>query len=91
MHDVYRDIITIENKNGNQENYSVEALFEMKGQSYAMLKSDRDNQTIVMKVEEEGTDQYLVSIKNDKDHNSLLDAYQIAVEGTENLEPYQEQ
>jgi hypothetical protein len=89
MHDVYRDSITIEDENGNQEQYSVEALFEMKGNSYAMLKSDNTNHTIVMKVEEEGSEQYLVSIGSEKDFDSILDAYQIAVEGTENLEPDQ--
>lgn len=83
MHDVYRDIITIEDENGNQEEYSVEALFEMKGHSYAMLKSDNTNHTIVMKVEEEGNEQYLVSIRNEEVHDSILDAYEIAVEGTD--------
>lgn len=86
MHDVYRDIITIEDENGKQVQYSVEALFEMKGHSYAMLKSDNTNHTIVMKVEEEGDDQYLVNIRNEEDHDSILDAYEIAVAGTENLE-----
>ncbi|WP_421383974.1 DUF1292 domain-containing protein [Bacillus salacetis] len=90
MHDVYRDSITIEDVNGKQEQYSVEALFEMKGNSYAMLKSEAANHTIVMKVEEEGNEQYLVSIGNEKDYDSILDAYQIAVEGTENLEPEQQ-
>ncbi|WP_409253215.1 DUF1292 domain-containing protein [Bacillus sp. SCS-153A] len=89
MHDVYRDIITIEDENGRQEQYSVEALFEMKGRSYAMLTSENTNHTVVMKVEEEGDDQYLVRIKNEKDYDSILDAYQIAVEGTEYLEPEQ--
>jgi hypothetical protein len=86
MHDVYRDSITIEDKNGNQEQYSVEALFDMKGSSYAMLKSESTNHTIVMKVEEEGDEQYLVSIRDEEDYHSILDAYQIAVEGTEDLE-----
>ncbi|WP_113930429.1 DUF1292 domain-containing protein [Bacillus sp. P14.5] len=86
MHDVYRDMVTVEDENGQREDYTVEALFEMKGVSYAMLKSDQSNHTIVMKVEEEGNDQYLVSIKNEEDVDSILDAYQVAVEGTENLE-----
>ncbi|MGM0846280.1 MAG: DUF1292 domain-containing protein [Bacillota bacterium] len=86
MHDVYRDMVTIEDENGQQEEYTVEALFEMKGESYAMLKSDPSNHTIVMKVEEEGDDQFLVSIKNEEDVDSILTAYQVAVEGTEDLE-----
>jgi hypothetical protein len=86
MHDVYRDTITIEDENGRQEKYMVEALFEMKGGSYAMLKSDNNDHTIVMKVEEEGPEQYLVNIKNEEDYESILAAYEIAVEGTGNLE-----
>jgi myo-inositol-hexaphosphate 3-phosphohydrolase len=86
MHDVYRDMVTVEDENGQREDYTVEALFEMKGRSYAMLKSDHSNHTIVMKVEEEGDDQYLVSIKNEEDVDSILDAYQVAVAGTEDLE-----
>jgi hypothetical protein len=88
MHDVYRDTITVEDGCGIQEEFTVEAMFEMKGQSYAMLKSAR-NQTIVMKVEDDGGEQYLVNIKSQEDFHSILDAYQIAVEGTEGLEPQQ--
>ncbi|WP_456272017.1 DUF1292 domain-containing protein [Bacillus sp. AK031] len=90
MHDIYRDTITVEDGCGIQEEFTVEALFEMKGHSYAMLKSAR-NQTIVMKVEEDDEEQYLVNIKSQEDYHSLLDAYQVAVEGTETLEPDQPQ
>lgn len=85
MHDIYRDKITIEDESGKQEEYSVEALFKMKGSSYAMLNA-ADNHTIVMKVEEEGSEQYLVNIKNQQEYHSILDAYQVAVEGTDELE-----
>jgi hypothetical protein len=73
-----RDYITIEDERGNQKEYAVEALFQMEEESYALLTSSEE--TIVMKVEGEEGDQYLVGISNPLESEAILDAYQIAVE-----------
>ncbi|WP_423406800.1 DUF1292 domain-containing protein [Heyndrickxia sp. MSNUG] len=76
--DSIRDLVTVVDENGIQRQYEVEALFEMKDDSFALLR-DREG-TVLMKVEEKGGEQYLVGLNNDIEKTNLLDAYQIAVD-----------
>jgi hypothetical protein len=76
--DSIRDLVTVRDEHGNQRQYEVEALFEMKGESYALLRGGED--TILMRVEYQGGEQYLVGLNNDIEISYLLDAYQIAVD-----------
>lgn len=78
MRDDERDYITIEDDKGNRKEYAVEALFDMEEESYALLKSGTE--TIVMKVEGEAGDQYLLGISDPAESEAILDAYEIAVE-----------
>mgnify|MGYP003579043541 CR=1 FL=1 len=78
MHDEPRDYITIKDEQGNLKDFAVEALFEMEGKSYALLAAE--DETMVMQVEGEEGDQYLVGISDPVESQSILDAYQIAVE-----------
>lgn len=73
-----RDPITIRDENGNEKQYLVEALFDVNGEDYALLQNEED--TILMKVEEDNGEQYLVGLDDPEKTQSLLDAYQIAVE-----------
>jgi hypothetical protein len=77
MQDELRDYITIEDENGNRKEYAVEALFDMEDEFFALLKAE--DVTIVMKVEGEEGDQYLVGISDPIESEAILDAYQIAV------------
>ena len=77
MHDETRDYITIKYNQGHLKDFAVEALFEMEGNSYALLAAD--DITMVMQVEGEEGDQYLVGISDPVESQSILDAYQIAV------------
>ncbi|MCM3766867.1 DUF1292 domain-containing protein [Neobacillus niacini] len=78
MNNEPRDYITIEDEDGNQKQYAVEALFDMEEESYALLKAD--DETLVMKIEGEEGNQYLVGISNPEESEAILAAYQIAVE-----------
>ena len=78
--DTIRDLITIEGENGEQLSYEVEAMFDMKGETFALLRTGDD--TVLMKVEEDQTGQHLVNIKDKTVKASILDAYQIAVEAS---------
>ncbi|MDT8861120.1 DUF1292 domain-containing protein [Alkalihalobacillus sp. MEB130] len=78
MEDQVRDQITIEDENGEVRDYSVEALFDMEDHSYALLTSNED--TLLMRVEEEEDEQYLVGITDPEERESILSAYEIAVE-----------
>lgn len=78
MRDDERDYITVEDERGEQKEYAVEALFDMEEESYALLKSGTE--TIVMKVEGEEGDQYLLGISDPSESEAILDAYEIAVE-----------
>ncbi|KAA9023641.1 DUF1292 domain-containing protein [Niallia endozanthoxylica] len=60
--DSLRDLVTIEDEKGQQISYEVEALFEMQGESYALLRNQND--TVLMKVEEDEKGQHLVPIAN---------------------------
>lgn len=73
-----RDYITIEDENGHRKDYAVEALFDMEEEYYALLKAE--DETIVMKVEGEEGNQYLLGISEPSESEAILDAYQIAVE-----------
>ncbi|MGA9228076.1 MAG: DUF1292 domain-containing protein [Mesobacillus sp.] len=76
--DSIRDLVTVVDENGIQRQYEVEALFEMKGESFALLRDPEG--TVLMKVEEKGDEQYLVGLNNDIEKTYLLEAYQIAVD-----------
>jgi hypothetical protein len=77
-HDEQRDFVTIEDEYGIEKQYAVEALFEMEGNSYALLRAN--DETILMRVEDDGDEQYLVGLSDPEERESILDAYQIAVE-----------
>jgi uncharacterized protein YrzB (UPF0473 family) len=75
-----RDYITVEDEGGVEKQFSVEALFDIEDQTYALLKSDEDlNDTIVMQVENEEDEQYLVGIDDPDKTEMVLEAYEIAV------------
>ena len=77
MGDEPRDYITIEDDVGNRKEFAVEALFDMEDESYALLAAE--DETIVMKIEGEEGNQYLVGISDPLESEAILDAYQIAV------------
>lgn len=79
--DPVRDTITISDEDGNMKEFFVEGLFTTDEESYALLSSDKD--TILMRVEETGDDQYLVGITDPDERDSILDAYQIAMEAAD--------
>lgn len=76
--DSIRDLVTVTDDRGGQRQFEVEALFDMNGESYAMLRDEEG--TVLMKVEEQGGEQYLVGLDSDIEKSQLLDAYQIAVD-----------
>ena len=75
-----RDYITIEDTEGNEKQFAIEALFDVEDQSYALLASE--DETILMRVEddEEEEGQYLVGITDSGEIETILSAYQIAVD-----------
>jgi len=75
-----RDFITIEDEKGIEKQYAVEALFDMRNQTYALLQSN--GEALLMRVEDEKGEQYLVGLTDSEERDSILDAYQIAVEAT---------
>ena len=76
--DSIRDLVTVTDDRGKERQFEVEALFEMNGESYAMLRDEEG--TVLMRVEEQGGDQFLVGLESDMEKSDLLDAYQIAVD-----------
>jgi uncharacterized protein YrzB (UPF0473 family) len=77
MHEI-RDQITIEDDDGNEKEYNVEALFDMADDSYALLSSSEE--VILMRIEEYEDEQTLVGITNPEEKASILAAYALAVE-----------
>ena len=70
----------IKNEKGIEKQYAVEALFDMRNQTYALLQSN--GEVLLMRVEDEKGEQYLVGLTDSEERDSILDAYQIAVEAT---------
>ncbi|WP_100408052.1 DUF1292 domain-containing protein [Bacillus solitudinis] len=76
------DQITIVDDTGLEQDFLVEALFEMKGQSYALLSAEED--MLLMRVEvEQDNEQYLVDVSEQEIEN-ILAAYEIALDADEN-------
>jgi uncharacterized protein YrzB (UPF0473 family) len=75
--DETKDYITIEDEQGSEKQFAVEALFEMEEESYAIIKSE--DETLLMRVEQDGEEQYLVGINDQNKRDAILDAYEIAV------------
>ncbi|GEN45063.1 DUF1292 domain-containing protein [Alkalibacillus haloalkaliphilus] len=78
MNEGHEDIITVYDEEGLEKEFSVAGMFDMHEQSYALLKDE--NEVFVMRVEEEGDDQYLVKITDPDERASILEAYEIATE-----------
>ncbi|MBP3950447.1 DUF1292 domain-containing protein [Bacillus suaedae] len=72
-----RDVITISDESGNETDFSVEALFDMNDDTFALLRDGEE--TVLMKVENEESEQYLVGI-TEEEKESVLVAYEIAVQ-----------
>ncbi|QOY34987.1 DUF1292 domain-containing protein [Anaerobacillus isosaccharinicus] len=77
MHEI-RDQIIIEDDDGNEKEYNVEALFDMADESYALLSSNEE--VILMRIEEYEDEQTLVGVTNPEEKASILSAYALAVE-----------
>lgn len=76
-----RDRITISDEQGNEKEFYVEALFNMDDEDFAIISSS--DETLLMKVEGKGDEQYLVGISNPDKRDAILDAYQIAMEAAD--------
>ncbi|WP_088105396.1 DUF1292 domain-containing protein [Halalkalibacter urbisdiaboli] len=77
------DRITIVDDTGVEKDFLVEALFDMEGESYALLSANQDEEMLLMRVEEdEDKEQYLVDVSEEEVEN-ILAAYHIAVEADE--------
>lgn len=76
--DSIRDLVTVVDDKGIQRQFEVEALFEMNGESFAMLRNQEG--TVLMRVEEQNGQQFLVGLNDEIEKSNLLDAYQIAVD-----------
>lgn len=72
-----RDKITIKDENGIEQECTVEALFDVNDESYALLQLGTDE--ILMKVEEEQGEQILVGVDDPNRKADILDAYDIAL------------
>lgn len=80
-HDHERDLITVEDNDGNKKQFIVEALLAIEEDTYALLRSEHElDHAIVMQVENEDDEQYLIGINDPRKKTMVLDAYEIAVE-----------
>lgn len=79
-HDSIRDLVTVKDDKGKERQFEVEALFDMNEESYAMLRDEEG--TVLMKVEEQGGEQFLIGLESNIEKSQLLDAYQIAVDAS---------
>lgn len=80
-HEFERDWITVEDDDGNKKQFVVEALLAMEENTYALLRTENElDHAIVMQVENEDDEQYLIGINDPLKKTMVLDAYEIAVE-----------
>ncbi|MGG3798806.1 DUF1292 domain-containing protein [Metabacillus fastidiosus] len=75
-----RDYIMVEDEDGTEKQFAVEALFDIEDKTYAFLRSEEDKEdTIVMEVEDDENGQYLIGIDDPEEINIVLDAYEVAL------------
>ncbi|MED4531655.1 DUF1292 domain-containing protein [Metabacillus fastidiosus] len=75
-----RDYILVEDEDGTEKQFVVEALFDIEDKTYAFLRSEEDKEdTIVMEVEDDGSGQYLIGIDDPEEVNMVLDAYEVVL------------
>jgi uncharacterized protein YrzB (UPF0473 family) len=85
--DIYRDKIVVLDENGDEKEFSIEALFDMKDKTYVLLRSEQDgNNTFVMQVENTDDGQFLTGISDPSKRDMVLDAYEIAVDANPETE-----
>lgn len=76
-----RDIITVQDENGEEKQLSVEALLAIDSETYALLTSkEKLNDTYIMQVKNEEDGQYLIGIDDPTITSMVLDAYEIAID-----------
>ncbi|HZH61939.1 MAG TPA: DUF1292 domain-containing protein [Metabacillus sp.] len=75
-----RDIITVQDENGEEKQLSVEALLAIDSETFALLTSkEKLNDTYIMQVKNEEDGQYLIGIDDPTITSMVLDAYEIAI------------
>lgn len=85
--DAFRDKIVVLDEDGDEKELSIEALFDMKDKTYALLSSEQDgSDTFVMQVENTDEGQFLTGISDPSERNMILDAYEIAVDANPETE-----
>ncbi len=72
------DHIIVVDEQGYRKEYAVEALFDMRDESYALLKSGND--MIVMRIVVENGQQILSGINDPIESEAILDTYQFVVQ-----------
>lgn len=72
------DHIIVEDEQGYRKEYAVEALFDMRDESYALLKSGND--MVVMRIVVENGQQILSGINDPIESEAILDTYQFVVQ-----------
>ncbi|MFC7061458.1 DUF1292 domain-containing protein [Halobacillus seohaensis] len=78
MTDEREDFIGIQDENGHEMDLAIAAQFDMDEQSYALLKEN--DEAFLVRVETKGDEQYLVNVTDPTEKESILDAYEIAME-----------
>lgn len=73
-----RDLILIEDEDGIEREYAVEALFDIEDESFALLASGED--LLLMRIEEEEGEQFLIGLDDHEEAENILHAYQVAID-----------
>ncbi|MFD2169629.1 DUF1292 domain-containing protein [Tumebacillus lipolyticus] len=73
-----RDRIVVEDDQGQKREFSIEGMFEMNDRNYVLLMNEEDS--VLMQIVGEGDSQELLGLDDRAEAQSLLDAYQIAVD-----------
>ncbi|MBU9713197.1 DUF3727 domain-containing protein [Evansella tamaricis] len=72
-----KEYITLEDEDGNEKVFQIDAMFDMEEHTYAMITSG--DETLMMRIEDEDGKQSLVSATEEEIEN-LMDAYNLALD-----------
>ncbi len=80
------EIVVLTDENGNDHEFVVLYVFEAESKEYAVLlpKDDEEGDGVIMRVEVDGEEEYLVDIEDEEEWGRVVAAYETLIADDEN-------
>lgn len=78
----YEETVMLIDESGQEKEFAILTVFEIEDQEYAVLVAcdDADEEGVILRIEEEDGEEFLVDIEDDKEWELVVEAYEKLVE-----------